>query len=146
MASAPESLKKVPDLVPPGKAQRLEAGTVAAPKTPASPKPPTPAKAPKEPKPPKEPKAPRTSALKKAYPDNGVITLLVEGNPKRAGTASFDRFAQYKTGMTIKQAVDAGVIYNDFSWDVGHNFIRVDIPPTPAEVTPAAVSQTPAAE
>ena len=110
--------KKAPDLTPPtagknGSAEKAEG------------------KQKKEAKPKStEPKAPRESALRKQYPDNSVIRLKTEGgkNPKRPGSKSFDRFAVYKDGMTVAEAVKGGVIYADLSWDVGHGFIAVEAP------------------
>lgn len=110
---------KAPDLTPPTKST----GTVAnsGQRKEASAKPV---------KDPNAPKAERQSALRKTYPDNAVITLITpdKKNPKRQGSASYDRFAAYKDGMTVKEAVAAGVLYADLSWDVGHGFIKVEAP------------------
>lgn len=48
-----------------------------------------------------------------------------DNNPKRAGTKSGDRFAKYKDGMTLEQAVAAGVTAADVKWDLGKGFIKV---------------------
>jgi hypothetical protein len=84
-------------------------------------------KAPKAPKEPKAPKVPKESNFKKVYPDTATITLLTKDgeNPKRKGTKSYDRFAVYKNGMTVADAIKGGVLYADLSWDVGHGFIAV---------------------
>jgi hypothetical protein len=89
---------------------------------------------PKKEKDPNAPKAERQSALRKTYPDTAVITITTpdKKNPKRQGSASYDRFAAYKDGMTVKDAVAAGVLYADLSWDVGHGFISVSAPPATA--------------
>jgi len=115
--SAAVATPKVTSLVPPTKpaaSQKKEAGPAAA----AEPKA-------KKPRAPKEPKPPRESNFKKLYPDTATIHLLVSANPKRAGTASYDRFAQYKEGIKVSDALAAGVTYADISWDVGHGFIKV---------------------
>lgn len=48
-----------------------------------------------------------------------------ENNPKRAGSASHDRFALYKDGMTIGAAIEAGVKSEDIAWDVKKGFIEI---------------------
>jgi hypothetical protein len=149
------ALKKVPDLNPPTarppRAQRQEAaapgGAPAEPKAPKQPKPP---KEPKAPKAPTAPKAPRESRFAKVYGPNAVITLLVDKNPKRPGSASAPRFDLYATGMTVAQWRAKGGRWDDMSWDVGHGFISVDAPEggtTTAEpaVTPTVAADTTAA-
>jgi Cu/Ag efflux protein CusF len=79
------------------------------------------------PKAPKEPKAPRESSFKKLYPDTAKITIKTEGgkNPKREGSAAAKRFALYKNGMTVGEAIKAGVFYADLAWDVGHGLVSI---------------------
>lgn len=48
-----------------------------------------------------------------------------ENNPKRAGSASYDRFALYEDGMTIAAAVEKGVKTDDVAWDIRKGFIEV---------------------
>lgn len=79
----------------------------------------------KPPKEPKAPKVPKESNFKKLYPDTASFRLLVEKNPKRAGSASYDRFQVYFTAKNIGDALAKGVTYADLSWDVGHGFISV---------------------
>lgn len=76
---------------------------------------------------PKEPKAER-------YNREHKIRLLsnAEGvqygpanNPKRAGSASHDRFALYEDNMTIAAAVEKGVKTEDIAWDVRKGFIEI---------------------
>lgn len=43
------------------------------------------------------------------FPDNGVITILQDDNPHRAGTIRDLAFKKMKNGMTVTQAVAAGV-------------------------------------
>lgn len=47
-------------------------------------------------------------------------------NPKR-GTAS-RRFALYEEGMTIREALDAGVKPTDINWDRKKGYIRITAP------------------
>ena len=60
--------------------------------------------------------------------DDQTITLLVTENPKREGSASRERFRLYRTGMTVKEYLQAGGSRADLRWDSQHNFIRLDAP------------------
>jgi hypothetical protein len=51
------------------------------------------------------------------------ITMLVQENPKRG--ASAERFALYKDGMTVAQALEAGVQRADLRWDLAHGWISI---------------------
>jgi hypothetical protein len=80
-----------------------------------------------------------TRGPKPTHDDTAVITLLANTNPKRAGTASYTRFALYRTGMTVGQFLDAahkldgsfgrGRWRSDLDWDVRHGSISVAAAP-----------------
>ena len=68
------------------------------------------------------------------YSPTAKISLLADqegkkygkdNNPKRSGSASATLFEKYKDGMTVQQAVDAGVSAAAIRWDVDHKFISV---------------------
>lgn len=114
------------------------------------PKEPKAAKPPKEPKVKvaKEPKAPRPKMIK-GHTYESIIhlgkdkdgkTYGPEHNPKR-GTAA-TRFALYKDGQTIQQALDAGMKQADIAWDSKSDigFITIEDIKTPAPA-PATTSQ-----
>jgi flagellar biosynthesis GTPase FlhF len=88
-------------------------------------------------KPTPSPKGPRS-----VYKPEEVITVLVAENPKRGISA--ERFAKYRTGMTVKEALEAGVLSADLTWDTGRRFINigattVEVPtPTSAPATESA--------
>lgn len=63
---------------------------------------------------------------KSGFPLSGKITLLVDKNPKRPGSAAYDRFAQYESGMTVGTALEAGVLPEDLRWDTKHSFIKIE--------------------
>jgi hypothetical protein len=44
-------------------------------------------------------------------------------NPKRGKAA--ERFAKYKDGMTVKQALDAGLTSGDLNWDTARKLISI---------------------
>lgn len=75
----------------------------------------------------KEPKAPKAPRQSGKYPASGVITLLAETNPKREGSASRDRFAHYKSGQTVAEALALGLTHGDFNHDVAHGFISIEV-------------------
>jgi hypothetical protein len=58
------------------------------------------------------------------YADDMVITVLV-ANPKRPNSKAFARFALYATGMTVREAMTAGLRRDDFRWDVMHAHIEI---------------------
>ena len=58
-------------------------------------------------------------------PSTEIIIVLVKDNPKRPGSASFDRFALYKQGMTVDEYLKAGGQRSDLRWDSDRNFIKI---------------------
>ena len=56
---------------------------------------------------------------------NLTITVLAEANPKREGSASFDRFELYQDGMTIAEFVEAGGSIADVHNDVAKGYISI---------------------
>jgi hypothetical protein len=58
--------------------------------------------------------------------DDRIIRLLVSRNPKRVGSATYERFARYETGMTVARALALGLTRNDLRWDADHGFIRIE--------------------
>lgn len=83
--------------------------------------------------PPKEVKAPKNGNGEAAEKELGKraltrarkITLLSKENPKREGTASFDRFKLYKNGMTVGDYLDAGGTMGDIGWDQKQEYIKL---------------------
>ena len=59
------------------------------------------------------------------YDSDMVITKRVAENPKRAGSAAFDRFALYRTGMKVSTFLEKGGTRADLSWDTARGFISV---------------------
>ena len=85
-----------------------------------------------------------TPAMAKAgyFAPTDRVYLLVDGNPKRGGSAR--RFALYYNGITVAEVTKAhgNIGLLDIAWDFNHGFIRVDkAEPAPA---PAEASAEPA--
>jgi hypothetical protein len=67
------------------------------------------------------------------YPDSSRITVLVDKNPKRVGSACWYIFEYYwkcKTVGEFRRMVTGGRYRpkstgENLSWDVGHRFIRI---------------------
>jgi hypothetical protein len=68
------------------------------------------------------------------FASTAKITLLKDkegkqygsaNNPKRANSASATLFAKYRDGMTVQQAVDAGISAAALRWDKEHSFINI---------------------
>lgn len=54
------------------------------------------------------------------------IKLIAQTNPKRKGSASHDRYALYKDGMSVGDALKAGVTKADLAWDQKKGFIKLE--------------------
>ena len=71
-----------------------------------------------------------------AYDLEDRVILLVDGNPKTPGSASYLRFAVYRDGMTVRQYIDDSRVAPkgraDLKWDIDHRFIQV-VPPSEYE-------------
>lgn len=65
----------------------------------------------------------RRRASKKA-----IIKLLVNTNPKRAGTLAEQRFALYRDGMTVAEYVEVGGRTGDVNHDVTEGYIALELP------------------
>lgn len=55
-----------------------------------------------------------------------TISLLVEANPKKPSSASYARFDLYEDGMTVAQAIEAGITTADIKYDIAKGFISVE--------------------
>lgn len=89
----------------------------------------------------KPPKALRKSKLDSLYPVDAEITVLVEGNPKKAGSRAAEVFEFYRTSKTVGDFFAATVHVTttnkdgevkkrpgdmgDITYDVGHGYIKV---------------------
>jgi hypothetical protein len=60
-----------------------------------------------------------------AIAGDAKIKVLAEKNPKRAGTASFDRFAKYADGQTVDEFIAAGGLRADVNYDADKGYISV---------------------
>lgn len=82
------------------------------------------------------------SKLSKLYPEDAVIRLTVEGNPKKPGSWAHKAFACYKDGMTVGDFFAATAdltaekdgevrkrqaTYGTITYDVGHGYIKVEV-------------------
>jgi hypothetical protein len=75
-------------------------------------------------------KSSSTVGARNKYPDDWVITVNVQENPKRADAAR--RFGLYRTGMTVGEYLAAGGLRTDINWDSNprNNWISVNPPTT----------------
>jgi hypothetical protein len=60
----------------------------------------------------------------KKFDENKKIKII-EKNPKKNGTEAYKRYALYRTGMTVGQALEKGVKRMDLTWDSQHKFIEI---------------------
>lgn len=70
-------------------------------------------------KPAKPAKANRSNVIERE------IQVLVEANPKREGTKSYERFAIYADGMSTEEFKRLGGRAKDLKWDERHGFIQL---------------------
>ena len=56
------------------------------------------------------------------------VRLLVQSNPKRAGSDPHRRFDLYLPDQPVQLSLDAGVTAADVRWDISHNFIELIAP------------------
>lgn len=62
---------------------------------------------------------------KARFTDEMKITVVAKENPKREGTAAHKAFARYKSGMTVAEAIKAGVRRADLSYDTANGHITI---------------------
>lgn len=73
--------------------------------------------------------APKMKKRVKNVSQDAKLTVLAESNPKRAGSASYDRFEGYLTDpapATVKEALDNGLTMGDIHYDTIHGSIEVE--------------------
>lgn len=58
--------------------------------------------------------------------ETAKITLLAKTNPKREGSKAHARFAAYRDGQSVGEALDAGVTTPDLVYDAKHGFIHIE--------------------
>ena len=68
----------------------------------------------------------RTSGPRLSVSSSDTRTIVsVVPNPKKPGSASYERFALYKEGMKVMDAIAAGVTPGDIRWDTDRGFIKL---------------------
>jgi len=72
-----------------------------------------------------ETKKTRRSKFSSLYPKDSSLKLLVNENPKKAGSKSAQRFDGYLNAITVGDALNNGVRYQDIAYDVSRKFIEV---------------------
>lgn len=82
------------------------------------------AKATKAPKEKKEPTV-RRSVFANLYPEDAKVKLLVDKNPKKAGSKSAERFEAYTGSETVGDYLAKGGTYQDIAYDVGRGFVKI---------------------
>jgi hypothetical protein len=57
--------------------------------------------------------------------DQDRVRVLVNENPKKGTSKAAQRFANYRNGMTVAEAVEVGLTRNDLRWDIAHGYIQL---------------------
>lgn len=77
-----------------------------------------------------QPTAPKKGKEKaKNLSDPRIITAFIP-NPKRPGSAAHERYNLYVAGMSVDQAIAAGIKRADIAWDLAREFISLAQPDT----------------
>ncbi|MBV8553192.1 MAG: hypothetical protein JOY54_17990 [Acidobacteriaceae bacterium] len=70
--------------------------------------------------------------------DIDSVIELVEPNPKQHGSKCYERYENYRNGMTVRQYINAFAEYPrpsdawiDLTWDEARQYIRIHSPGTP---------------
>lgn len=74
---------------------------------------------------PRAPKGTELNSVIRFRQDKNGVAYGPDNNPKRPGTAGHQRFALYVDGMTVSEALAAGIWGADVAWDIEHGFISV---------------------
>lgn len=61
----------------------------------------------------------------RTFKDGQIVTLLVDYNPKRPGSAAHASFDKYEDGMSVSDFLKAGGLSISLKWDVDHGFIKI---------------------
>lgn len=67
-----------------------------------------------------------TSKIKLGIDKDGKAFHATNNNPKREGTKAAERFALYKNGMTVAQAMEVGVKPRHLTKDVAKGFVTIE--------------------
>eukprot|EP00929_Paragymnodinium_shiwhaense_P033020 TRINITY_DN18214_c0_g1_i1.p1 TRINITY_DN18214_c0_g1~~TRINITY_DN18214_c0_g1_i1.p1 ORF type:complete len:708 (+),score=189.41 TRINITY_DN18214_c0_g1_i1:88-2211(+) len=59
------------------------------------------------------------------FSNQGLLIEFVQTNPKRRGTAAYERYDKYKHAKTVREALAAGAIQGDFKNDHSKSYLRV---------------------
>lgn len=67
----------------------------------------------------------RYTGHRMAGPEFEKIILTVLPNPKRPGTASWNRYNNWVVGRAVRDCLARGLTVGDYRWDLEHGFITV---------------------
>jgi hypothetical protein len=63
------------------------------------------------------PQSDKTTRSPRPSPNDPRIISFVAPNPKKPGSAAYDRYALYRVGMSVNEALAAGIKREDIAWD-----------------------------
>lgn len=66
-----------------------------------------------------------TAGRKGKFSTDAVISLLVDKNPYRESSKAHEVFKKYKEGMTVSEAIEAGIGREHIRWSINHRHIKV---------------------
>ena len=60
-----------------------------------------------------------------------MVCVTRVANPKRAATASYDRYEHWVVGRTVAECIAAGMLGADVKWDTDKGFVTLASPDSP---------------
>jgi hypothetical protein len=86
------------------------------------------------------PPPPRGAARVVIRPEHNMVVVTVLPNPKKPGSAGYDRYSLWRPGILVSEAIASGVWPADVRWDLERRFI-VLAPPDSEEARRVRSSQ-----
>jgi hypothetical protein len=69
--------------------------------------------------------AKKAKPLADRFPLDATIKVLIDGNPRREGSETHERFALYRSGMKVGTFIERGGWFGDLRWDVARKHIEL---------------------
>ena len=67
----------------------------------------------------------RSTSTRSGLATGPRVRLLVKVNPKRPGTAAYERFARYRNNLPVEKYLELGITRLDLTYDQKHEFVQI---------------------
>ncbi len=72
-----------------------------------------------------KPRGARKSKFAELWPADAKLTVLVEDNPKKEGSATRERFEHYFGSKTVGEYLEKGGTYGDIAYDIPRGYVAI---------------------